>query len=175
VQVVLGMELAATSSAFARPVLPTVWLRMAVKKVWDNALKNLQMVRVVVSTTRSFMSALVLYSECAARALGSAVLTRNTVVCLAKASSDHAWHRARMELVHGIEDIPVWAASSGIAAREAHGVETLRIIAVFPQAALRVRSTIHTWAFAQNHEMRLGDSTGGMDNFKSSFELVELF
>jgi hypothetical protein len=56
----------------------------------------------------------------------------------------------------------------GIAALETRGVEILQIIAVFPQAVLQVGSIIHTWALALDHEMRLGDSTGGMHNLKSS-------
>jgi hypothetical protein len=104
VRVVLGMEVAATSSGSARSMLPTVWLRTVVRKVWDNALKNLRTERVAAHTMRtSSMSALVLPLEFAARAVGSAVLTLSTVDCLVKVNSDHAWHRARMELVLGTE------------------------------------------------------------------------
>jgi hypothetical protein len=77
---------------------------MVARRVWDNAINDLQMVLVAAPTTRSSMSALGLHLEFVARTLGIAVLTLSTVVLrIVRGRSDHVWHRARMERVLGIE------------------------------------------------------------------------
>jgi hypothetical protein len=52
-------------------------------------------------------------------------------------------------------------ASSGIAAQENPGVETLHSTAVLPRAVIRVESTIRTWEFALSLELRWGGCCRG--------------
>lgn len=153
-QVVLGMEVAAISSDTALSILLTVSSKMVVRRVWDNALKSPRMEHVAAPTMRSNMSALVLHLAFAARNVASAALILCTVAGLVKASLGHAWHRARMGLAHGREDIRAWVVSSESAARDIPGVETLRSIAVWPKVVPLVVSTIQTSAFALSREWR---------------------
>lgn len=156
VQEALGTGLAVTGSDTAISMPPTVSLRMVVRRVWDDALKSLQMEHVAAYITRPSISALDLHSVFAARKLVSVALTLCIVVCLVLASLGNAWHQARMELVLGTEDILVWVVSLGSAAQDIRGVETPLGIAVSLLAARLVVSTIHTWASAIYHEFPRG-------------------